>query len=197
MKKGHPPLSRVGEALAFSDAAAEWIRANRSNVPEEFRPEAGELEAFSHLFVSYLATSFEVVDRSAVRACPGCWCCVYWITNKHLRRRDPDKKARATARELKLLYLRRLAEESRRPLSDAELSKFIGDNQDLADALSLATYAHELERRSRFASQGEGVLALWREIAWKEGRPDKKFRLKPEKIIQAEADLRRRLEALE
>ena len=44
-----------------------------------------------------------------VKACPGCWCCVYWIESKHLRRRDPDKKARTVAHQLKILYLRQLA----------------------------------------------------------------------------------------
>jgi hypothetical protein len=51
-----------------------------------------------------------------------------------------------------------------------------------------------LERRSRFASQGEGALVLWREIAWKEGGgPKPKFRLKTDEILNAEAVLKQRL----
>jgi hypothetical protein len=38
------------------------------------------------------------------------------------------------------------------------------ERPDLAQPLSLWSYAHELVRRSRFASQGAGVYALWRAL---------------------------------
>lgn len=196
LREGRRSLASVAGALAFSEAAGEWLQRNLQNLPEEHRPAPDELDEFSHLLVSYLSTSFEVVERSAVRACPGCWCCVYWIESKHLRARNPDRKARATAGELKVLYLRRLSEEAGLPFLDPELEKFVDRNRDLARELSLATYASELARRTRFASQGEGVLALWREIAWDaEGHPNRKFRLKPAEILKAEAALKARLEA--
>jgi hypothetical protein len=194
LKTGRRSLSSVAKTLAFSDAALRWIRANDQTVPEQFRPDPTEREEFAHLFVSYLATSFEVVDRVRY-SCHGCWCCSYWIESKHLRRRDPDKKARAVGHQLKILYLRALAEELELPLLDPELERFAGDHRDLAPQLALATYVHELERRSRFASQGEGTLALWREIAWKEngGGPKPKFRLKVDDILRAEAAIRGKL----
>ena len=43
--------------------------------------------------------------------------------------------------------------------------------------------------RKIVASQGAGVLVLWREIAWTDNAPRKKFRLKPERIVQAEREL--------
>lgn len=85
---------------------------------------------------------------------------MYWIESKHLRARNPDKKARATAQELKVLALRQLAEEAELPYLDAELGTFVQKNPDLARSLSLVTYVNELSRRTHFASQGEGVLAL-------------------------------------
>ena len=186
-------LSAVAKTLAFSEAALQWIRANRAGMPEQFRPDPEEQEEFAHLFVSYLATSFEVVDRLRV-SCRGCWCCSFWIESKHLRRRDPDKKAREVARQLKVLYLRGLAEELELPLLDPELERFAADRGDLRPQIALATYARELERRSRFASQGEGTLALWREIAWKEGGgPKQNFKLKVEEILKAEAAIREKL----
>ncbi len=213
LKGGRRSLARVADALAFSEAAVEWIRANRSSLPQDFRPAEEETDEFAHLFVSYLATSFEVVDRSAVRACPGCWCCVYWIDSKHLRARNPDSKARSQGRALKVLCLGRLAEECGLPLLDRELDAWIGANRDVDGELALVTYVSELVRRTHFASQGEGVLALWREIAWEpdgglaprsrprgaarggtaEGGPKKKFRLKPEAILAAEKVVKERL----
>jgi hypothetical protein len=138
LKSGARSLSTVTKALAFSEAAELWIRDNHSNVPARFRPEAGGGEEFAHLFVSYLATSFEVVDRSMVKACPGCWCCVYWIVSRHLRRRDPDGKARRVAHQL-ILCLRKLGEELELPMSDAELEQFITDHRGLRPELALAS----------------------------------------------------------
>lgn len=193
LRSGAPPLASVRDTLAFSEAAEDWLRRNEAGIPERFRPGKGEREEMAHLFVSFLATSFEVVDRAATRACPGCWCCIYWIESRHLRRRDPDKKARRDAHRLEVLYLRGLAEEAGFPRLDAELERFATDHKDLRPQLALATYVRELERRSRFASQGEGSLALWREIAWTERGPKPKFRLKVDEILKAEAALRERL----
>jgi hypothetical protein len=129
--------------------------------------------------VSYLSTSYEVVAGSMVRACAGCWCCVYWNGNKHLRPRNPDRKAKSVARELKVLALRGMSEELHLPLVDRDFAKLV-----TAPAVALYAYVVELDRRSRFASQGEAVLALWREIAWTpEGKPKPKFRLKVPEIL--------------
>lgn len=181
LKSGRQPLGRVAAALAFSDAARDWIRRHRENLPDDLRPAPEDLEAFSHLFVSYLSTSYEVVERSLVR-CFGCWCCSYWNERCHLQVRNPDKKAKAVARQLKLLYLRGLAPAG-------EVEPLLG-RQDLAGPLALATYAAELVRRSKFASQGEGVLALWREVAWSPGaRKGKRVVLDAATILQAERTL--------
>ena len=53
-------------------------------------------------------------------------------------------------------------------------------------AVSMATYVYELIRRSSFASQGSGILALWREIAWDKTAPRKGFVLKAKDVLQAE-----------
>jgi hypothetical protein len=197
LKDGAQPYAAVSEALSFADAATAWLRKNRENLPEDVRPEAGDLDEFSHLFVSYLSTSFEVVDNATVPACRWCFCCgVLRLTRRHLRVRNPDRKARQIAQEMKLIYLRRLSEDLELPLIDSDLNQFITQNEDLGKDLSLVTYAQELERRSHFASQGEGVLALWREFARKpEGRRKPKFQLKVDQILEAEGRLADRLKA--
>jgi hypothetical protein len=164
----------VSEALGFSEAAADWIRRNRSGLPEDLDP-------VSHLFVSYLSTSYEVVAGSMVRGCAGCWGCVFWDGNKHPRPRNPDRKAKSVARELKVLALRRMSEELDLPLVDRDFAKPLA-----APAVALYAYVVELDRRSRLASQGEAVLALWREIAWTPaGKPKPKFRLRVPEILKA------------
>ncbi len=194
MKGGGTPLVRVGDSLAFADAAVEFLKVNHGRLPEEHRPEAADLEETAHLFVSYLATSYEVVDHALVRTCPGCWCCYFWAKNRHLQARNPDKKAASTARKLKLLYLRNLADEAELPLTDAELDAFYGKRRELWPEIALATYVRELDRRSHFASQGEAVLSLWRELAWEDGKPRKKFRLKADAAVAAEAKIRKAIE---
>lgn len=193
MKRGQRALDGSLEALSFADAAAEWIRRWWSTLPTDHRPADADADAFAHLFASYLATSFRVVERSAVRACPGCWCCVHWIESKHLRARDPDRKARADAVELERSYLRGLAAATGVAPSPAALEALTGD-RTLAVPLALATYATELIRRTRFASQGEGVLALWRTISRDaKGRRNPKFRLTADAALVAEATVRARL----
>ena len=79
------------------------------------------------------------------------------------------------------------------PLLRTELEAFLGKNPDLQRPLTLVTYARELARRSHYRGQGRPVLALWRELAWKEGRPDKKFQLEVRPILGAERILLARL----
>lgn len=196
LRRGKRSLTSVSGPLSFSDAAATWLRSNLERFPEEHRPQPDEFGEFSHLLVSYLSTSFEVVDR-AMHRCSGCWCCVYWIESRHLRARNPDRKARGTALELKVLCLRTLGEELGLPLLDGELREFIRKGKDFARDLALVAYACELARRTKFASQGEGVLALWREFAWDEqGGPRRTFRLKSAEILKAEAVLKGKLMGL-
>ena len=64
------------------------------------------------------------------------------------------------------------------------------DDPALSEQIALATYTTELIRRTEFASQGVGILALWREVAWEGSEPKKKFRLNPKKVLAAEARIR-------
>ncbi len=56
----------------------------------------------------------------------------------------------------------------------------------ISKSISRATWGSELLRRSVFASQGEAVLALWREFAWQNGSPKRKFKLTAQCLIEAE-----------
>lgn len=117
--------------MSFSEAASAWLRKNREALPEDVRPAPDESEEFSHLFVSYLSTSFEIVDNQVVGACGGCFCCGTLRPPRHLRARTPDAKARRAAEELKRVLLRRRAEDLELPLIEADLRTFVAAHEDL------------------------------------------------------------------
>ena len=98
-----------------------------------------------------------------------------------------DSKSKSTAKQLKVLYIKSLVQDLNLDQQVSDIEDWIDNQDELLYDLSLSTYAHELIRRSKFASTGEAVLVLWREIAWEEGkRLNKKFRLNANKIIQAQ-----------
>ncbi len=68
-------------------------------------------------------------------------------------------------------------------------------NSDLHEQIAIATWGAEMLRRSEFASQGEAVLALWREFAWEKGRPKRDFRITARAICEAERRIREALAA--
>ena len=57
---------------------------------------------------------------------------------------------------------------------------------ELARQLAIVTYVSELGRRSSFRGQGRPVPALWREFAWRDGRPVRSFELSTEDVLGAE-----------
>lgn len=185
-------LDAVHEALGLSAAAEQWVRAHFLELPDAVRPEKADIPAFAHLFASYLSTSYTVADKRVASDC-GCYCelCRYLVSVRHLRPRIPTKKARREARELKTILLRRLAADAGVDLASDTVDEMLADQGELGDAISWATYGQELIRRSQFASQGEGVLVLWREIAWDDkGKVRRGFVLTPEAFMDAEKTIR-------
>lgn len=193
LRAGTLSFGTIHEATTLSDAATDWLRRHAGSLPPALRPEPEEMEAFAHLFVSYLTTSYSLKEEPGtvrVASRRGCYChfCSYLASANVLQVRTPDKKAPARAWEMKDLYLTALAQDLGVTLSSTEREELLS-HPTLSEAVSYATYGTELLRRSRFASQGEGVLVLWREMAWEKGRLKKGFILSAERILAAEAAL--------
>jgi hypothetical protein len=191
LRGGKLEFSVVHEAVSNADAANEWLRRHWHNLPASGRPLENQLDAFAHLFASYLTTSFKLIEapRNRVVSYCGCWCtyCTYLGQADRLQVRSPSKGAKRAADELKKVYLTYLASEHDRHLSIPQVETLIAD-PGLREALAMATYSHELIRRTKFASQGEGVLALWRQFAWTEkGAIKVKFKLDVDTILKAES----------
>jgi len=130
-----------------------------------------------------------------VRVSDGCPCpfCTFFYDATTFQVRNPDKKARAQAVRLKARYIETLIRENKLSNMPSNIEEWIPKNPELSYDFSMATYAQELIRRSKFVSQGEGILALWREIAWKGNRRDKKFKLSTKAIVDAESRILKKL----
>jgi hypothetical protein len=199
LRGGTLDFTTLHSAMGVAEAAKEWLGRNLASFPPDVRPERDDLDAFANLFASYLQTSFVLVEPAmqVKIAHKGCYCafCTYLVAANVLRVRMPDKKAQQRARQMKELYLAALAAEVTGDSSYTKVEKLLS-NSELAEDISFATYGNELLRRSQFASQGEGVLVLWREIAWDaRGKVKKGFTLTAERILQAEKRLQEALTA--
>jgi hypothetical protein len=186
-----------GASDSSAAAAREWIGRHLANIPDDARPEQVEVPTFAPLFVSFLTTSFQLTTSSVKRVSDcGCYCefCSYLRAGPGLDVRTPTKKHVATALELKRIYLARLASELT-PQPPQALFEAVLGRSDLREQLAMATWGAEMLRRSEFSSQGEPVLALWREFAWNHGKPKRDFRITARAICDAERRICEKLAA--
>jgi hypothetical protein len=186
VEAGTLPLGALHGALDAPQAAADWLSRNDASLPADARPPDSKLDAFAHLFASYLVTSFEVASTKRVRS--GCCCgfCTYLVNAPNLKAQTPSRVDEQIARRLKLDCLEALAVESGVPLLRDELESLVSSRVELARPLAIVTYVRELGRRSSFRGQGRPVLALWREFAWRNGRPVRSFELRADAVLDAE-----------
>ncbi|HVF85846.1 MAG TPA: hypothetical protein VM821_07670 [Abditibacteriaceae bacterium] len=183
-------------AWKHGDSCEEWVRRMIGIFPRDLRPEASDIPAFSHLMSSFFNTSFRVDYRTESRW-DGDW--DGWTpvsagkrlvagTSSTRKTKGQKEKQAESAHNLQLIALAELAIESDCDLSPEQL-KTVAHQPENRDALNLYSYAHELVRRSQFASQGAAVHALWNTM-------DKKTRqsLNVEVIWQARENLRQAIE---
>ena len=203
LKSAQLKYSSMEVVLTSADAAKSWLTANMSNLPSDLRPSGDDLEAFSSHFVSFINTSFEIVDPVDLPNCRGCVCCCFHRAGpkgKHLKVRSLGSHAKETALELKRICVQNIARESGREISVTEAKEFIVSHPILAESITLAAYVQELARRMTASSQGEAVLALWRELSDGfnkkiSGQPRKPPRGRPAKKKKYELTARRVVDA--
>ena len=195
MDAGTLDVSTVASATAFYPVAHAWIGRNLGSLPAHARPAEGDIEPFTHLFVSFLTTSFALPAPGTVRPTLAGRYADWFKPASLLKARTPDKKAVASAAQMKDLTLTALAADVGIALAYEARVRLITDPATALD-VSFVAYGRELIRRSQFASQGEGVLVLWREIAWAGGKPSKKFALTADRIREAQENLIARIRSL-
>lgn len=182
-------------SLNGASASAEWLRRNAATLPTAARPPEGQLEQLGHIFASYLTTSFEL--RSVKRVSDGCPCafCTYLVAGPNLGARAPSNEDRRIAKELELDLREELAAEETLALFREELLPLLREERALGRPLAMVTWVRELSRRAEFRGQGSPVLALWREFAWKNARPDRGFELTTDAVLEAQENVRTALVA--
>jgi hypothetical protein len=169
------------------EAARAWIERHYSSLPEAARPEREQVEEYAHLFASYLLTSFQPAQRQWISdGCP-CAFCSFFVDVPQLQGKTPTRRDQELAAKLKVSAVEKLALSLELPLFREELERFLNEEPNLQHDIALLTWVLELFRRGEFRGQGEAVLALWREIAWKKGKPDRKFEVTAETVLAAEA----------
>ncbi|MFX0103199.1 MAG: hypothetical protein ACFFCS_26780 [Candidatus Hodarchaeota archaeon] len=195
IKKKQELFLDIHEKMGIYKAGLEWVKRNLKSLPQNFRPAEEDVEPFVHILTSYLSTSFQVTKTE--RVSDGCYCpfCTFFAPKTIYQVRNPSKKSIENAEKLKARYIQGLCKEIDAKEIEADPKKWIDENDDLVYQISLATYAKEMIRRSKFYSQGEGILVLWREIAWVDGRKDPRFKLTARMVLEAEDEILKRLES--
>jgi hypothetical protein len=155
------------ESLKYAASCRAWIERMTGSFPVALRVEEKDLEAFSYLLSAFFSTSFRVEESKFVHYDSEIES-YKTGTRRRLVANPPlskaaRQKAEQSSRNLQLIALEELAIENNIDLSNPQLQVLV-ERPDLAQPLSLWSYAHELVRRSRFASQGAGVYALWRAL---------------------------------
>jgi hypothetical protein len=119
---------------------------------------------------SFFTTSFHVEEKNESTWHRDPYHYDVWSRRKLIPRasstrltKGQKEKQAESARKLQIIALEELAIESDVDLSHAQLET-LTSRDDLQDAINLYSYAHELVRRSQFASQGAAVHSLWRSI---------------------------------
>ena len=183
------------EQLRFVDSCRAVLENRQGMFPPALRVEADEIEPLAHLLCAFFTTSFRVETKPH-----STWNRrrdAYDTTTRPRLVAGAAKKSKAgrektarSARHLVLMALEELALENDCDVTQAQCETLLVD-EEVSRAAHLWTYAHELLRRSQFASQGGAVHLLWLEL-------DKASRetLSAEQIWQARATLLQALQVL-
>jgi hypothetical protein len=159
------------EKLRYAQGCDEWVRHMMGIFPEKLRPQEADISAFAHLLSSFFNTSFHVAtvnesDWSGRHSQYNTWVATKLVPGAPKSTKGPAAKKRAqekdrqSAHNLQLIVLEELAIEHDIDLTRAQLDALAAE-PEVAESLNLWAYAHELMRRSQFASQGAGVHQMW------------------------------------
>lgn len=181
-------------------AAYAWLERHWDNLPPAARPERHELLAFSKLFTTYLASTFDLEKAPGERLYSPdahCFCfhCSWFVKTPHLRPKRLRPADRKRAARMRRDFAEALAREAGVELSPEALAQ-VCDEPASREALAMCAYAVDLSKRLEGIAVGPASLALWRGFAWTaKGSPKKGFVFTTEGALEAEAALRARIVA--
>jgi hypothetical protein len=200
VRKGTLTFSTAHQYATAAESMRDWLVTYSRAIPGKWRPrlsDPDEVRQFVNLFVSYLTTSFDLLEEPGLRAVStsdGCVCefCRRLVAASHVKARKPDNHDRKRAATLKHEYLSALASHCGRSLSET-VAKSLIEGEETSEAVALATYGATLIRRCHGDPGEPAVLSLWREFAWRAGSPRREFVLTSELVQESERVLAERL----
>ena len=183
--------------LSDAQAAAEWISEHFENLPADCRPASRvgpQVESFANYFSSYLVSSFDLQQAPGAQlvSYDGCYCrmCSYIGQAPYLKPKRLRPEDRKRAERIKAVCLQELAAQEGLQQDAAKEARIL--RQHRAD-LALLAYGQELLSRCRGRACGPAALALWRQLAWRDGAPLRDFELRAAAVLEAEGRLRKAL----
>jgi hypothetical protein len=182
----------------FPEATTAWLHRHYNDLPNEARPPRDDMRAFVELFVSYVDTSFDIVEHPGKRLYSEdahCFCpiCSWLVDVPRMRPKKLMRSDKERARRMTTSALRQLAVELAVSLDD-ERADQMTDDTELREPLALVAYGHDLQRRMIGVVEGPATLALWRRFAWTpHGSPKHGFQLTADAILDGEAAVVARL----
>jgi len=162
------------EAIRFGSSCVKWVERMHGELPPELRVNQADWPALANLIAAFLQTSFSCQtsrqrwDGPRVPQLVAC---------------GEVRKARTEAIQLEQISLKVLAEDAG-ITTDHDRIMLVVNDPAKRDDLVLWSYAVELVRRSRFASQGHAVHSLWKQLD-----PKARRNLKAEDIWAARSRL--------
>lgn len=140
--------------IRYGTSCLEWVEHVAGELPQELRVDRKDWPALGNLIAAFLQTSFRC-RMTRVR-----WDGPFV---PQLVAYGKVRRARTEAVELERISLKMLMEDAGLPADHDRVTRVL---HDLArrDDLVLWSYAVELVRRSRFASQGHAVHYLWKQL---------------------------------
>jgi len=157
-----------------------------------FRPLETDVDDVAGLLSTYFLGSFVLLDQGRMRPPYADFCCAWctpFVEGSRLvtpKTRSADKQE---AKRLRRAAVQRVADEAGLAVPRDVVHQAAGD----VCASSLVAYAQALERRARGEAVGSAALVLWRGFAWSNGGKRDGFRLTADMVVDAEAEVMRRL----
>ncbi|AKV02626.1 hypothetical protein AKJ09_09289 [Labilithrix luteola] len=176
---------------SLEQSARAWVEQHYASLPSDVQPAREDVEAFSHLFSTYLRSTFDLDPNPGKRLYSPdahCFCpiCSWLVQRSYLRPKKVQPADKRRALRMMKHFVLRVAEAQKQSLPDDEVDTIVGD-PDMREPLGLCAYAVDLLERLEGRTSGAASLALWRSFAWTAtGSPKQGFVLATNDILDAE-----------
>ena len=174
-----------------------WLETYYDYLPELRVISREQLPKLANYFSSYLVSSFDLVEDTTDRPRNTCYCeiCRYFAHASILKPKKLSRKDKNEAKVKKQERLLDIAAAANLNISIKTTEKLV-QSPELAFDIATTAYIQSILDRMNGKEAGPYALALWREIAWRNGSPKKDFHLEAQSIMASENNIQKQLKAL-